>query len=59
MFSRYKETVPLMLIMTYSNLENYTFVSIIETVLSYSSLYMIPPVKVLRFPAGLSDKLGR
>ena len=56
-FSRYKETLLLKLIMTHSKLANYTFVSRIETFIF--SLWSFQRLETLRFPTALSYKLRR
>ena len=57
MFSRYKENLPLQLIMAYNNLVNYTFVSRIEAFILFLYL-LLQRLETLRFPAALSRKLG-
>ena len=56
-FSRYKENLPLQLIMAYNNLVNYTFVSRIEAFILFLYL-LLQRLETLRFPAALSRKLG-
>ena len=57
LFSRYKDTFPLKLIITYTNLVNYTFEGRIETLIF--CLYLIPlKMEDSRFPAALSSTLN-
>ena len=58
-FSRHKETFTLKLIMTYNNLENYTFVSRTETLIFFLYLNPTETGKFFRFPAALSGKQRR
>ena len=58
LFSRYKDTFPLKLIITYTNLVNYTFEGRIETLIF--CLYLIPlKMEDSRFPAALSSTLNQ